>query len=94
MTPDEQYNKAAELATGMAKVTTREQVKQVTWLPFQLLYVEMAKRKEIPAMIDLSKKEKLKYWNQAKEAQPNAKRYKQIWISQSLYLYDLITSNG
>lgn len=91
MTSQQQYDKAAELATGMAKVTTREQVKIVTWLPFQLLYVEMARRKEIPAMIELSEKEKLKYWNEAKEAQPNAKRYKQIWIMQSLYLWDLIT---
>lgn len=91
MTPEENFNRLVYLATGMAKVTAREQVKIVTWLPFQLLYVEMARRKEIPAMIELSEKEIRKYWNEAKEAQPNAKRFKKIWIMQSLYLWDLIT---
>lgn len=88
MTP---YQSAIELAIGMARVTTREQVKVVTWLPFQLLYVEMVKAKEIPALAELPEETKIRYWKEAKEAQPDKPLWKIICISQSLYMYDLIT---
>lgn len=85
------YESIVELAIGMAKETTREKVSQSTFYPFQLLYVEMAKRKEIPAMIELSEEVRRGYWNEAKAAQPNEKRYKQIWVAQGLRMFDLIT---
>lgn len=91
MTP---YQSAAKLAMGMYNITTRDQVKVVTWLPFQLLYVEMVKAKEIPALRELPQDKKEMYWREAKEAQPNGPKYKQIWIVQSLYMFDLITENS
>lgn len=88
MTP---YQSAAKLAIGMYNITTRDQVKVVTWAPFQLLYVEMVKAKEIPALIELPEETKRKYWEESKAAQPNGTRWKQIWIMQSLYMFDLIS---
>lgn len=89
MTPDDQYNAAVELATGMARVTTREKVLQSTWTPFQLLYVELAKRKEITPLAWQDKETKEKYWREVRGL--NAPRFKKIWICQALLIYDLIT---
>ena len=90
MTPEENYTKVAELATGMARVTTREKVSQSTWLPFQLLYVEMAKRKEINTLSEIGKDKALLYWTEACVANPEASKWKKIWVAQSLYMFDLI----
>jgi hypothetical protein len=90
MTPEYQYQKAVDLATGMARVTTRENVLQVTWLPFQLLYTELVKRKEIMPITSFDRARKMMYWNEAKEAQPNAGKTKLIWLVQAVYVYDLI----
>lgn len=84
------YEIIVELAIGMAHVTTRERVSQSTFYPFQLLYVEMAKRKEIPAMIELSEDVRRKYFNEAKKHET---RFKQIWVMQGLYMWDLITQD-
>lgn len=79
----------SDLAISMARVTTREQVKVLTWPPFQLLYVELVKSKEIPALRDLDEATKKKYWQEAKAV--DRPIWKQIWIMQSLYMYDLMT---
>lgn len=92
MTNDYLYEKAIELATGMARVTTRDQVKVVTWLPFQLLYVELVKRKEITPISEMDQQGKEKYWAEVCKAQPGSAKYKKIWIWQSLFVYDLITA--
>jgi hypothetical protein len=87
MTP---YQSAIELAIGMARVTTREQVKVVTWLPFQVLYSEMIKAGDMEPIIKMDRERALKYWAEAKEAQPGKPKWKQIAIWQSLYMYDQI----
>lgn len=88
MTLEENYNTAVSLAVQMAKVTTREQVKVVTWAPFTLLYEAMIKRKEIEPISYQPKEVIMKYWN---ETDKEAKRYKRIFVMQALYTFDLIT---
>lgn len=91
MTP---YQSAAKLAMETFNITTRDQVKVVTWLPFQLLYVEMVKAKEIPALRELPEEERRKYETEAQEAQPGKPLWKQMWIRQALYMFDLINENN
>lgn len=88
MTP---YQSAIELAIGMAHVTTREQVGQTTFYPFQLLYVEMCKAKDLKPLSEVDEKIARGYWGEAKKANPEAAKFKQMWVAQSLYVYDLLT---
>ncbi len=84
----EEYDKIIELAVSMAKVTTREQVKEVTWAPFTLLYEAMIRRKEIEPLSSLPPDKKWEYWEATEGIE---KRYKRIFICQALYVFDLIT---
>ena len=73
----------------MAKVTTRDRVRDgATWLPFQMLYVEMAKRKEINSLREVREKA-LEYWVEVCEARQGTREHR-LWIAQALYVYDLI----
>lgn len=85
------YDKISDLAVGMAKATTRERISTgATWLPFQLLYVDMAKRKEINTLSEIGKDKALLYWTQACVANQGATKCKKIWVAQALYMFDLI----
>lgn len=82
----DQYQTRIDLALGMAKATTRERVKDCS-APFALLYEELVRRKEIPALGEL--KDKVDRWNEVKDLEVD--RRKKIWICQGVYVWDLIT---
>lgn len=89
---DDNYTKIADLAISMAKLIKERSQIYYAWAPFQLLYVEMAKRKEINTLREIGNDKALLYWTEASVARPDSPKYLKIWISQALYLYDLIKS--
>lgn len=92
MGADEQYQKTIDLAVSLARSSTREDIFNGCWMPFQLLYVEMVKRKELTPISELDEETKKRYWKEVNEREPQAKRYKLIWLVQSLYVFENITS--
>lgn len=90
MTPEDQYENAVKMATDMARlINSEQQIIDFGWCPFQLLYTEMIKRKEITPLSELSIEEKRKYWDKVKDLE--CPKYRKIWVCQALYLYELIT---
>lgn len=84
------YEIISELATETARKFSRERIIEIMWMPLQLLYVEMAKRKEIPALMDLDKETKEKYWQEVNKLIPDRKQERKIWAAQAIYMLDLI----
>lgn len=74
----------------MAKVITNRSDIRYLWAPLQLLYVEMAKRKEINTLKEIGKDKALIYWTEACLLRPEGTKHLKVWITQALYTYDLI----
>lgn len=95
MTPKQQYDKAAELAMGTINVIKGENAHKLIcksmWMALALLYEEMVKRKEINSLQEIGRDKALLYWTEACVSRPEASKIKRIWITQALYLFDLIT---
>lgn len=90
MTKEQNYTRISDLATGMARlIKDRKDIRHL-WVPLQLLYVEMAFRKEISSLKESGNA--FEYWNQACQLRPEAPKHLKIWIAQALYMFDLIKS--
>lgn len=86
LTNQETYDTTVNLAVSMARITTREKVKDSTWLPFTLLYDEMVKRKEIEPISSSDKKRD--YWNET-----SGNKYRRSFVTKALYVFDLLKQN-
>lgn len=82
------YEIIVDLAVNYAKVlSSRESIKNGP-APLQLLYAEMAGRKEIKSLRELDLETRTRYWREASGVE--APQFKKIWIAQALYMFDLI----
>ena len=61
------------------------------FMPLALLYQQMGKRGEITTLSFIGRDKALAYWTRACLIQPGSAKYVRIWITQALYIYDLIT---
>lgn len=84
---------ARQIITDL-KITDRERIIELMWCPLQLIYVELAKVKEIKRISDLEEGVKKRYWDEVNSKQPKVMKYRKIWIVQALYVFDLINSDG
>lgn len=90
----DQYENAVKMATDMARAIKEDPERLIiervlVCAPLQLLYVEMAKRKEIKSLSELSSEEKKRFWDKVKDLE--MPKYRKIWCAQALYVYELIT---
>ena len=94
--------KVADLAIGMARVTTRERIREgFGCVPFVLLYDELVRAKEITRLSELDRETKIKYWKQSEGTErideisgvKVVQRYRRVFVCVALYVYDLITQN-
>jgi len=84
MTDQQLYDQVVSLAVSMIRITTRERVRESTWLPFTILYDEMVKRKEIVPIGESPRKRD--YWNET-----DGNKHRRIFVSKALYVFDLLT---
>lgn len=86
------YDLIAQRAMRTVEICERVRIiESGMWLPVQMLYELMVKRKEITPISQEPKK--ATYWKEVSEAQPEESKIKKIWRAQALYMYDLIKEN-
>jgi hypothetical protein len=58
------------------------------WIPLQWVYVQMVQNRDITRLSELSRENRLKYWEQVRGQ--DWQKWKKIAVSQALYVYDKI----
>lgn len=94
MTTDENFETVSYLATETARKFSRDRIIEIVWMPLVLLYEELVKRKEIPALGTLDEKTKRSYWKEVSEKLPGRSNVRKIWAACAVYTYDLIKNEN
>lgn len=90
-----EYERVQLLGVESAKLISEgKSTLEVLYMPLALLYQQMSKREEITTLSFIGKDKALKYWTRACLMNPAAPKYVRIWITQAIYIYDLITEKN